>query len=230
MTRILLIRHGQASFGTGDYDRLSETGVRQAVLTGAYLKTVGLVPTVAVCGGLRRQIDTASHALAAAGCAFAAESDADFDEYHADAIINSYLPLLVAGKPHLAGARAGFASDHRLFQEALSGAVALWTAEAPGHDGESWPAFAARVRRGLKAALAGCGRDDTLAIFTSGGVIAALIGGVLDLPADRVFTLNWRLYNASISELGYGRSGLALVGFNEPAHLRLAGPEMLTFR
>ena len=37
MATIYLIRHGQASFGAEDYDKLSELGCRQAQVVGEYL-------------------------------------------------------------------------------------------------------------------------------------------------------------------------------------------------
>jgi broad specificity phosphatase PhoE len=36
MREIYVVRHGQASFGTDDYDRLTEIGFAQARLLGAY--------------------------------------------------------------------------------------------------------------------------------------------------------------------------------------------------
>ena len=67
MPIVLLVRHGQASFGGDDYDQLSELGRRQAELTGRWLRDRGLRRPVAVHGSLRRQRDTAALALAAAG-------------------------------------------------------------------------------------------------------------------------------------------------------------------
>ena len=38
MPELILVRHAQASFGTGDYDRLSELGHRQARWLGEYFR------------------------------------------------------------------------------------------------------------------------------------------------------------------------------------------------
>ncbi|WP_194861659.1 phosphoglycerate mutase family protein, partial [Dietzia sp. SYD-A1] len=59
MGAIHLVRHGQASFGSGDYDRLSETGHLQAELTGRDMAARGLRPDVVIHGGMRRQRETA---------------------------------------------------------------------------------------------------------------------------------------------------------------------------
>jgi broad specificity phosphatase PhoE len=56
---VLLVRHGQASFGTDDYDVLSETGWEQARLLGAWLAGRGVTPDVVVRGGMRRHRETA---------------------------------------------------------------------------------------------------------------------------------------------------------------------------
>ncbi|ONH26107.1 histidine phosphatase family protein [Pseudofrankia asymbiotica] len=65
MSVIYLVRHGQASFGTADYDVLSELGYRQAALVGAELRARGVRADLAVAGTLRRQRGTAAAALAA---------------------------------------------------------------------------------------------------------------------------------------------------------------------
>src|SRR3546814_13431010 len=41
---IYLIRHGQASFGAGDYDKLSKRGVEQAAVLGQALAARGVKP------------------------------------------------------------------------------------------------------------------------------------------------------------------------------------------
>ncbi|MDT3439600.1 MULTISPECIES: histidine phosphatase family protein [unclassified Pseudofrankia] len=65
MSVIYLVRHGQASFGTADYDVLSELGYRQAALVGAELRARGVRAGLATTGTLRRQRETAAAALAA---------------------------------------------------------------------------------------------------------------------------------------------------------------------
>ena len=68
MPTIYLLRHGQASFGTDDYDVLSDLGVHQARVAGAELERRDLRAPLVVSGTLRRQQDTAE---LAAGPTFA---------------------------------------------------------------------------------------------------------------------------------------------------------------
>src|SRR6478752_3003430 len=51
---VILVRHGQASFGTDDYDVLSETGWEQGRLLGAWWRDRGVTPDAVVRGGMRR--------------------------------------------------------------------------------------------------------------------------------------------------------------------------------
>ena len=54
MGRLLLVRHGQASFGAADYDCLSELGHRQCVRLGQYLRERGARFEAVVTGTLKR--------------------------------------------------------------------------------------------------------------------------------------------------------------------------------
>ena len=58
MADLIVIRHGQASFGAQNYDVLSELGHGQAVALGQRLAALEIVPTGFVTGDRRRQCDT----------------------------------------------------------------------------------------------------------------------------------------------------------------------------
>ena len=53
MATLVLIRHGQASYGQADYDRLSPTGEQQARVLGPHLAALGL--DALFVGPLRRR-------------------------------------------------------------------------------------------------------------------------------------------------------------------------------
>ena len=63
MSQVLLVRHGQASWGADDYDVLSERGVEQSGVLGAALAARGIEPTVLVSGAMRRHHQTAAAAV-----------------------------------------------------------------------------------------------------------------------------------------------------------------------
>ncbi|MBZ0127926.1 MAG: histidine phosphatase family protein [Rhodobacteraceae bacterium] len=58
MGEVYFIRHGQASFGTANYDRLSPLGHQQAEWLGQYLAATGLQFDHVITGTLRRHRET----------------------------------------------------------------------------------------------------------------------------------------------------------------------------
>ncbi|MGD9386765.1 MAG: histidine phosphatase family protein [Gammaproteobacteria bacterium] len=239
MAVIHLIRHGQASFGKKDYDELSELGRRQADVLGAHLGRSRLRLDAVLSGQLRRQRDTKDTMLAALGKrAPRAEEHHAFNEYDHVAVIRAYLPLFMArvGEPR-GITRADVVTDPKLFEFAFRFMLKAWMDTQPHEHGEleDWRDFCRRVGQGLSEVLATYGPKSQVAIVTSGGVISAMLRTVLGLSNKRTLSMNWSIYNASITQLYYGRSSrhedALLLGFNNVAHLELAGGrELVTFR
>jgi broad specificity phosphatase PhoE len=240
MAVIYLIRHGQASFGSKDYDCLSELGRRQAALLGAYLgQANGGRFDAIVSGDLRRQLDTAAELAAALGeRAPEPVVKPAFNEYDHVAIIRAYMPLFMAqvGGPRGLDQEAVL-RDHALFEFAFRFMIKSWMDHAPHqHDAlETWQRFCARVSSGLEYVLASHGPKARIAIVTSGGAIAAALRAVLGLSNKRTLSMNWSIYNASLTQLYYGRSArhedALLLGFNNVAHLEQSGGrKLISFR
>jgi broad specificity phosphatase PhoE len=222
---ILLIRHGQASYGTAVYDRLSECGVQQSEAAARELRQRGLNVTRIVSGSLERQRGTAAPAVEALGVPL--EVDARLDEYdmddilaaHSDTDVRSDLPP---------GAEAVSSAE---FQRVLEAGMRVWIEageSSPAPD--TWPGFQGRCRAALQDVAAGLEPGTTGLVFTSAGVIAALCCSILELPSPTVIPLNRVSVNASMTKLASGRSGLSLISFNEHAYLEHAGRSLITLR
>lgn len=239
MAVIYLIRHSQASFGSDDYDNLSELGRRQTGILGAYLQR-SLVPFDALLSGtLRRQQDTVAGIAEAFGAAAPEIGFSEaFNEYDHAGVVKAYLPRFMSE----VGTRRGFEAasifrDPRIFELAFRFMVKAWMDNVP-HDDEAlegWRDFCARVSTGLDRILAAHKPKSRIAIVTSGGTIAATLRAVLGLSNKRTIAMNWSIYNASITQLYYGPSAkhedALLLGFNNIAHLELSGRrELITFR
>src|SRR5690606_2569297 len=98
---LYLIRHGQASFGTDHYDRLSDLGRRQAEVLGHYLRDHGIHLDAAYSGSLQRQQDTAQLALASQPGAPALQVDPRFNEVNNDEQIHHLTPVVAPEQPHI---------------------------------------------------------------------------------------------------------------------------------
>lgn len=214
MPTILLVRHGQASFGAADYDELSPTGFEQAAAVAEHLAARGLDVRRIVSGQLRRQRDTA----AAAASVFGHEPviDPRWAEYPMDEIVATYSPTHARASVTEPDQRASADEYQRLLEQAL----AAWIAAGDGHGMcESWPAFAARVRAALDELAADLSAGVSATVFTSGGVIAALCVALLELPASAMISFNRVAVNTGITKLVSGRRGVTLVSFNDHSHL-----------
>lgn len=212
MPVVLLVRHGQASFGAADYDALSDVGRRQAQVVGAELARRGLRQPVASQGSLRRQRDTASLALAAAGVDVVADLDPRWDEYDHLGLLSRYL------EPGLERP-----ASSRELQGLLDRALEAWIRDAGG----GWTTWAGDRTAAVEDLASGLGRGRDAVVFTSGGVIAAVCAGLLGLQAGGVVALNRVMVNGGITKLVVGPSGTSLLSVNEHAHL---DPAEVTYR
>jgi broad specificity phosphatase PhoE len=207
---LLLVRHGQASLGTADYDKLSDLGRRQARLTGARLAGTDLVVDRVVSGALTRQRDTAQAVLAALGRPGSQLLlDDRLDEYDHVGVMARHTPEITFETVTASG-QAG-----RALQSTLEEAIARWISGEAGY-AETHDAFIGRVMAAVRDLAAAPGV--TVAV-TSGGVIAAYFVRTLGLPDERWPGLARLIVNASITKVITGHTGTSLVTFNDHAHL-----------
>lgn len=213
MGTIYLVRHGQASFGSQDYDRLSGLGAEQSKVVGDELRRRGVEFTQVQCGSMARQRDTA----VAAG--FDPHEDPRWNEY-------DFLDVL---RGHASSAPTQ--TDPRGFQAALDDALLAWVAAAEGSScGESWTAFATRVNAALDETVSVLGKGESVLVFTSGGVIGAIAARLIGDQPGRFTALHRVTCNGGITKLITGRSGVTLVAFNEHSHFEGEARHLLTYR
>jgi broad specificity phosphatase PhoE len=224
MGLVLLVRHGQASFGADDYDVLSGPGVEQSRVLGAWLAAGGIEPDAVLHGAMRRQRDTASAMAEGAGWALEPALDEGWNEF-------DHLGVVARGLESLDDAGRAALDDRRGFQQAFEVATARWAGGAHDHEyDESWPAFLGRVGAALARA---CARDGVTVVVTSGGPIAAACAMLVDPDATaaelpRLWRhLNTVVVNSAVSRVLVGSTGRRLLTFNEHGHLPRA---LVTYR
>jgi len=228
MSEIYLIRHGQASFGGENYDRLSPLGVRQAKAVGRHLAGLGRSFDALYSGRLERQEKTAmalveyyaGHGLAVPDLVF---SDA-FNEYDSTAVWESQIRQLIEEEPAIAGVLNDVYSDRKAFQRIFSKVMYRWVSGESDRPGiQRWKDYRRQVQQGLREIMRRHGSKKRLAVFTSGGPICIAVQTALDLSDRKAIELNWQIMNASVTRLLYNSQGLALSVFNDVTHLEMAG-------
>jgi broad specificity phosphatase PhoE len=226
MSRILLVRHGQASFGAADYDNLSPTGHEQSRVLGAALAARGITADVVVAGEMKRHAQTAAAVLDGSGWTADVDVDAGWNEF------DHVQVLAVHDRPATAEGESEKAAFQRWFEEA----TLRWTSgESDERYDESFTAFTSRVEAALGRLVGALPRKGTAVVLTSGGPVAWAAASLLadDRAArtDLWLRLNPVSVNTGVSTVVCGASGTTLVTFNAHDHLYADGTaDLLTYR
>jgi broad specificity phosphatase PhoE len=245
VSRIILARHGQASFLEQDYDKLCANGETQAKLLGEYWARRGLAFGGVYSGPRVRQRETArivSEAYRSAGVDFPETVVmSEFDEYQAEAVLRECLPQLLRVNAEInelhraykgsgeSGESAQSGARRKTFQKLFEAVISKWVAGEVSADGiEPWNEFCLRVERGLAQVVRDTPPAASAVIFTSAGTIGAATRRALHLSAADTLQLTWMSRNASFSEFLASGERFTLSTFN--THPHLDGDGLLTYR
>lgn len=232
--QLILVRHGQARFGTDDYDRLSALGREQMQRLAWHLCRLPERPDRLVHGTLHRQRESAELLHAGFGDNGAAPSmhcDARLNEYDIAGVFWGYLDDVLTAQPELAPYRDRLNDNPEVFETVYRGVMRAWLADPqPQNRGlQSWTEFQQQVRQAVSA-LGSSPDGVPLLLVTSGAVVASLVGQALGLAGPAILGLNRELYNSSVSRLHLVDGGLRLAMFNAVPHLESADAERLLSR
>jgi broad specificity phosphatase PhoE len=222
MSLLLFVRHGQATtraFELGNYDgydHLSPLGERQAHLLGQQWVKDQRCVDVAYVGPRRRHRqthDVVARVFAEEGRAFPEPRVLpELDEFQADAFVRFARPSDETAP--------GFGIRYR-------DVIRQWVrGELRVNGVEEWPHFRERVRAGLEQIIADVGLGKTVAVFTSGGTLAATVGFVLRLDDERTLDLAWAVRHTALTELVLRERGAFLRAFNLVHHI--PSPDLVT--
>jgi broad specificity phosphatase PhoE len=215
MGTLHLVRHGQASFGQADYDRLSPLGEHQCRALGAWFAQRGIAFEAVLRGTLTRH----AQSLAALGDGFVGEGGVPLpatlewpglNEYDSEAVIRTVHegPLAKPDTPEV------YRAHFRLLREGL----ARWMAGTAQPQGmPSWAGFVAGVRGALEHVQQH--HEGHVLLVSSGGPIATAVAEVMGAPHEQVIELNLRIKNSALTQLHVSRRRISLDGFNHVPHL-----------
>ena len=215
MAELLVIRHGQASFGQDDYDVLSDLGHRQSQAVGALLRQMDWVPDRLVTGTLRRQKET----LVSMGFDQAPEEHAGFNEYDFGDLLNARfkgsVPDMVKG-------------DRKTHFRALRETVFEWQDAAFDGAAETFAAFTNRIEAARAFA---CDTDaKRVLVISSGGVIGQLTRAALGADKRHMMELNLQIKNTAMTRFMFKGGRFSLHEFNATPHFMTPeGAKLLSY-
>lgn len=235
MATIYLFRHGQASFGADDYDKLSPLGERQAAVLGEYLRDHGIALDAAYSGDLLRQRETAQLALAGQPLTVEHHVDPRFNEIDNDEQVKCLLPKLVKTSPHLRELVDRGLSSSKDYQKVIDAVFNHWVSPQCDEPGiRSWADYSGAVKTALQDVMAAQGSGKTVGIFTSGGTIATIVAQVLGLSGEQTYQFYEPIFNCSVTQIFYSGKKTSLSYFNDRSYLQLLGAKtaenLVTYR
>ena len=84
---------------------------------------------------------------------------------------------------------------------------------------ETWREFHDRVNYAYQIIRDREGKGRKIAVFTSGGPIGVSVQSCLRAPEQQAGNLNWRVYNASVTQFTFRADRISLDHFNDISHL-----------
>ncbi|HGY11252.1 MAG TPA: histidine phosphatase family protein, partial [Desulfobacterales bacterium] len=230
MSKIFLIRHGQASFLEDDYDNLSNKGIEQSEALGTYFLNNEIHFDKIYIGNLKRHRQTfEAYSKAFIGGNIEIAEPVFLEELNEhmalDAFKLAYDDFILTNenanalfeeikhKPHLQ--QSNYIQIFSLFfSEFVLGKYPL-----NGHAVQSWSDFRIQAKKGIATILDNTNSGETVGVFTSGGTKSSIIGDSLDLADQKISELNMAIRNTSFSQLYFSRSKLNILSINEIPHL-----------
>lgn len=236
MSVLYLVRHGQASFGKDNYDRLSPTGVRQAKILAKHFARTGKIFDAIYSGQMERQLKTAQELIDFYTKNQMAVTQpvisSVFNEYDSLTVWETQIPLMLEEDPSLSQDLERVPEDGKAFQRIFSKVIFRWISGAYDRPGvPRWRDFKHCIRKGLEEIMVQYGSKKQLVIFTSGGFISVVMQTALGLSDKKAVEISWQIMNASVTRFKYNSQGIVLTGFNEVTHLEMENDiELLTYR
>lgn len=224
MSELYLVRHGQASFGAANYDKLSDLGIQQSIWLGEYFAERDIEFSRLVTGTLTRHKETATGICQSLDYDLNCESYDWFNEFDFESLARAYLSLYPLHQPPENAPRSEF---YRLLKRAMI----EWSEDRLPDEllSESWAQFKQRLIQGVNFIQHECA-DQKVLVVSSGGAISMLMSLVLGFDAENVINLNLQIKNASFSHFYFNQKAVRLSSFNNVPHLdHLQRADAITF-
>lgn len=230
MSRLIVIRHSQASFGKEDYDQISPLGHEQSVLLGEYLANTNIAFDHVYVGPLKRHNQTfegVKGVFETKNKPFPTPVFLDeLAEHHGPQVLRAALPELMDRdeeiKEWVELGTSSPAEKKKMHLKVFEKVMLEWAQgrlDSNRYNLQPWMKFRAMVQKGILHIVENTPNGKTVVVFTSGGTISAMLGYTLGLNNVKTMELNPMVINSSISEFLFTNDKFSLKQFNAIPHL-----------
>lgn len=217
---LLMVRHGQASFGKANYDELSERGHFQAYQLGLWLADHQHQFSHVRIGNMHRHkqtLDGIAKAYRECGLALPENDvDADLNEFDHGSVFSAFMQQYAETDI----VKAATSGETRATGAMVYAALLAWSNNGLGELPETWEAFGARARKAASS-LHDVAEGETL-VISSGGLISRIAQAAMEVPDHRAIDLNISLRNSALSEFHARDQQWRLGMWNALPHLHRA--------
>ena len=236
MSKLVFIRHAQASYMSDDYDNLSDFGIEQSRALGSYFNREGIRFDKVFVGPLKRHQQTFDYSmnqlpLSERNAPLYLEGLKEHNGPEAlkikyDDLDNMYPQVSQWKEEMVSNPDVKHRNSLRIFRLFM----ADWMDEkviVDHPDVEPYDQWKRGVQSAVESIFNSLGGKENVAVYTSGGTIGSVIGIALGLNNGRtIANLNDSIRNTSLSHFHYSSQGFNVLSFNEIPHLT---KEQITF-
>lgn len=226
MAAIYFVRHGQASFGSVNYDALSELGHEQAFTVGKYLAKA-CQADAGFHGSLTRQQQTFNEINKSFSDLKSVEL-MGLNEFDHDDVLAAHFPEF-HDRDKFAALLAKQDDPKKYFHKMYQQSVRQWLAN-DGDYKETFEQFSKRVKVAFQTIQQQIPESGTAIAVSSAGPIALCLQDALGLSVEKVFALNEVMANSAVTRVIFNRKGkVSLSFYNNYQHLVMSDTQV-TYR
>ena len=213
MSEVFFIRHGQASYGSDNYDQLSALGHQQAKWLGEYFANRQQTFDAIIMGDMVRHRETAEGICQGMDLSNPSiDVHPSLNEFDFQTLTQAYLTSRGESLPPPGTPVPEF---YRILKKAL---ISWASGELTDGTPETWDNFEQRTQQNLRLIQDRPPKQKVL-VVSSGGAISMALRFILNAPPETMVNLNLQTRNTGISHCFFNNSGFSLNGFNHTPHL-----------
>ena len=214
MAQFYLVRHGQASFGSDNYDQLSPLGHQQARWLGEYFAERDMQFDGLITGDLVRHQETGAGICDGLGVQLPGEIHTGLNEFDFHSLVHAWQAQHPEDKAKEDSAHAS------AFYRALKSAMKAWRhGELEGELPETWENFSDRVAAARDHIQQTYSDKEKVVIVSSGGAMGMFMKHALNTADDTVVELNLQIRNTSVIHGFFNNKVVRVASFNNVPHL-----------
>ena len=227
MSFLFLIRHGQASANSTDYDQLSALGYHQSKLLGTFLASRNIQRVF--IGPRKRHRQTHDQAMQSSWPE--PQITTQLDEFPAHDLMYKALNQLTTQEPSMKQyaeeIHKHVGTDNNAFGILLRRITDLWVAEKITHaDFESFADYKNRLEQFLDQ-IRHCDSSGDILAFTSAGTLSSIVGLLLQADPTLAIRMTWSVFNGSVTTIRKQGTDLSLASFNAISHIPKSSRSLL---